>query len=60
VTVVDWKLLVDPNPDWVYDDGTHLRPKGQIAYTEAVMAALGRPLVPVPTTTTSTTIGGGG
>ena len=60
VTVVDWKLLVDPNPDWVYDDGTHLRPKGQIAYTEAVMAALGRPLVPVPTTTTTTTIGGGG
>lgn len=60
VTVVDWKLLVDPNPDWVYDDGTHLRPRGQVAYTEAVMAALGRPLVPVPTTTTTTTIGGGG
>jgi peptidoglycan/LPS O-acetylase OafA/YrhL len=60
VTVVDWKLLVDPNPGWVYDDGTHLRPKGQVAYTEAVMAALGRPLVPVPTTTTTTTIGGGG
>jgi peptidoglycan/LPS O-acetylase OafA/YrhL len=55
VTVVDWKLLVDPNPDWVYDDGTHLRPRGQVAYTEAIMAALGRPLVPVPTTTTSTT-----
>ncbi len=55
VTVLDWKLLVDPNPDWVYDDGTHLRPKGQIAYTEAIMKALGRPLVPVPTT--STTIG---
>ena len=50
VTVVDWKLLVDPNPNWVYDDGTHLRPAGQVAYTEAVMAALGRPLVPVPTT----------
>jgi peptidoglycan/LPS O-acetylase OafA/YrhL len=56
VTVVDWKLLVDPNPDWVYDDGTHLRPRGQVAYTEAIMAALGRPLVPVPTTTTSTTL----
>lgn len=56
VSVLDWKLLVDPNPDWVYDDGTHLRPRGQIAYTEAVMAALGRPLVPVPTTTTSTTV----
>ncbi|MFM2115082.1 MAG: hypothetical protein RI908_823 [Actinomycetota bacterium] len=55
VTVVDWKLLVDPNPDWVYDDGTHLRPRGQVAYTEAIMKALGRPLVPVPTTTTSTT-----
>ncbi len=59
VTVVDWKLLVDPNPDWVYDDETHLRPRGQVAYTEAVMAALGRPLVPVPTTTTATTIGAG-
>ncbi|MFM7744329.1 MAG: hypothetical protein ACKO8T_01540, partial [Actinomycetota bacterium] len=65
VTVVDWKLLVDPNPDWVYDDGTHLRPKGQVAYAEAIMAALGRPLVPVPTTTTTapagttTTIGAG-
>ena len=59
VSVVDWKLLVDPNPDWVYDDGTHLRPRGQIAYTEAVMAALGRPLVPVPTTTTSTTVASG-
>ena len=57
VTVVDWKLLVDPNPDWVYDDGTHLRPRGQVAYTEAIMKALGRPLVPVPTTTTSTTTG---
>jgi hypothetical protein len=62
VTVVDWKLLVDPNPDWVYDDGTHLRPKGQVAYTEAIMAALGRPLVPVPTTvpTVTTTIGAAG
>ena len=60
VTVLDWKLLVDPNPDWVYDDGTHLRPRGQVAYTEAVMGALGRPLVPVPTTTTTTSIGGGG
>lgn len=65
VTVVDWKLLVDPNPDWVYDDGTHLRPKGQVAYAEAIMAALGRPLVPVPATTTTvpaattTTIGAG-
>jgi peptidoglycan/LPS O-acetylase OafA/YrhL len=65
VTVVDWKLLVDPNPDWVYDDGTHLRPKGQVAYAEAIMEALGRPLVPVPTTTTTapanttTTIGAG-
>jgi len=65
VTVVDWKLLVDPNPDWVYDDGTHLRLKGQVAYAEAIMAALGRPLVPVPTTTTTaaagttTTIGAG-
>ena len=57
VTVVDWKLLVDPNPDWVYDDGTHLRPRGQVAYTEAIMKALGRPLVPVPTTTTTTTTG---
>jgi len=53
VTVVDWKLLVDPNPDWVYDDGTHLRPTGQVAYTEAIMAALDRPLVPVSTTTTT-------
>jgi hypothetical protein len=62
VTVVDWKLLVDPNPDWVYDDGTHLRPKGQVAYTEAIMVALGRPLVPVPTTvpTVTTTIGAAG
>ena len=59
VTVLDWKLLVDPHPEWVYDDGTHLRPKGQIAYTEAIMKALGRPLVPVPlVTTTTTTIGG--
>ena len=57
VTVVDWKLLVDPNPDGGYDDGTHLRPKGQVAYAEAIMAALGRPLVPVPTTTTSTLAG---
>ena len=57
VSVLDWKLLVDPNPDWVYDDGTHLRPKGQVAYTEAIMKALGRPLVPVPTTTTTTPAG---
>ena len=54
VSVLDWKLLVDPHPNWVYDDGTHLRPQGQIAYTEAVMKALGRPLVPVVLVTTTT------
>ena len=54
VSVLDWKLLVDPHPEWVYDDGTHLRPKGQVAYTEAIMKALGRPLVPVTLVTTTT------
>jgi hypothetical protein len=44
-------LLVDPNPKWTYDDGTHLRPIGQQRYTEAILEALGRPAVPVATTT---------
>ena len=51
VKVLDWKLLVDPNPKWTYDDGTHLRPIGQQRYTEAILEALGRPAVPVATTT---------
>lgn len=55
VKVLDWKLLVDPNPKWVYDDGTHLRPIGQQRYAEAILQALGRPAVPVATTTTSST-----
>jgi hypothetical protein len=53
VKVLDWKLLVDPNPKWVYDDGTHLRPIGQERYTEAILEALGRPAVPVPTTSST-------
>jgi hypothetical protein len=60
VKVLDWKLLVDPNPKWTYDDGTHLRPIGQQRYTEAILEALGRPAVPVATTlpeTTSTSLG---
>ena len=56
VKVLDWKLLVDPNPKWTYDDGTHLRPIGQQRYTEAILEALGRPAVPVATTTTSTAV----
>jgi hypothetical protein len=53
VKVLDWKLLVDPNPKWTYDDGTHLRPIGQQRYTEAILEALGRPAVPVATTTST-------
>ncbi len=51
VKVLDWKLLVDPNPKWTYDDGTHLRPIGQERYTSAILEALGRPAVPVGITT---------
>lgn len=38
--LVDWYGVANPNRDWFYKDGLHLRPAGAYAYAEAVAAAL--------------------
>jgi lysophospholipase L1-like esterase len=36
VRVADWARAAAAHPDWLYDDGTHLRPAGAAAYARLV------------------------
>ncbi len=40
VVLVDWYTLAESHPEWFADDGTHLRPSGQLAYANAIAEAL--------------------
>ena len=41
VTVLDWATIANACAACFYDDGFHLRPDGQEAYTKAITDALG-------------------
>ena len=53
--LADWYGYSSPHPEWFYNDGMHLKPEGQAAYTHLVASTLlaNRPEgIVVPTTTT--------
>ncbi len=54
--LADWYGYSSPHPEWFYNDGMHLKPEGQAAYTHLVASTLlaNRPEgIVVPTTTTT-------
>lgn len=40
VTVIDWPSLAEQNPNYIYPDGIHLAPDGQIGYAEMIKEAI--------------------
>lgn len=40
VNVVDWPVLAEQNPDFIYPDGIHLAPDGQVGYAEMIKEAI--------------------
>jgi hypothetical protein len=36
VRVADWATAAPAHPDWLYGDGTHLRPAGAVAYARLI------------------------
>lgn len=40
VTVIDWPSLAEQNPNYIYPDGIHLAPDGQVGYAEMIKAAI--------------------
>jgi hypothetical protein len=40
VQILDWAGLAAPHPEWLWGDGTHLRPAGARAYTRLLRLAL--------------------
>jgi len=40
VTLVDWNAAVSAHPQWLWDDGVHLRSVGAQQYTDLIAAAL--------------------
>jgi hypothetical protein len=42
VTVVDWDAAASRNPQWLYTDGAHLRPRGAEAYARLIDEAIER------------------
>jgi peptidoglycan/LPS O-acetylase OafA/YrhL len=40
VVVADWHAVSDPNRDWFWDDGMHVRPEGAEAYAGVVARAV--------------------
>jgi hypothetical protein len=42
VRILDWASLSAPHPEWLWGDGTHLRPAGARAYTRLLATALSR------------------
>ncbi|MGN6242756.1 MAG: acyltransferase family protein [Motilibacteraceae bacterium] len=45
VVVARWNALVSAHPDWLYDDGVHVRPEHQADYAALVAAAVAGPAV---------------
>jgi peptidoglycan/LPS O-acetylase OafA/YrhL len=41
VRLVDWNAAATAHPEWLWDDGIHLRPGGAAAYRALVVATLG-------------------
>ena len=41
VRLVDWNAAATAHPEWLWDDGIHLRPSGAAAYRALVVATLG-------------------
>lgn len=39
-TVVDWKALADRHPEWLYSDGTHLKPSGARGFARLIDRAV--------------------
>lgn len=40
VHLIDWNAYVTGHEDWLYDDGTHLRPQGQPQYIDMITNAI--------------------
>jgi len=40
VRIVDWNLEATTNPQWLYDDGVHLRPEGAKAFARLISQAV--------------------
>jgi hypothetical protein len=40
VEILDWAALAAPHPEWLWGDGTHLRPAGARAYARLLRSAL--------------------
>lgn len=40
MTVIDWPSLAEQNPNYIYPDGIHLAPDGQVGYAEMIKAAI--------------------
>ena len=36
--LIDWDIIADEHPEWLYDDGIHLRPEACAQYAEVVSA----------------------
>lgn len=46
VVLLDWNELAGKNPDYLYNDGYHLRPEGAKAYAQMVREAITTPRAP--------------
>ncbi len=40
VRLLDWNAAASAHPEWLYDDGIHLRPAGAAAYRDLILNAL--------------------
>ena len=41
--LINWDILADQHPEWLYDDNTHLRPKTCAVYARVIDAAVRAP-----------------
>lgn len=44
VHLIDWDIIADEHPEWLYDDGIHLQPEACARYAEVINAGARRDL----------------